>query len=118
MNKAELASRLAEQLDVSKKLAEDFIESFEEIVTSTLENDGEVTLAGFGTFSARVRAGRIGVNPQNPSEQITIPPVKVPKFKSGSALKKRLKASGPQPPSNDAPAAAPSEPPAPAAPVM
>ncbi|HBR80104.1 MAG: DNA-binding protein HU [Candidatus Uhrbacteria bacterium GW2011_GWF2_44_350] len=91
MNKAELAIKLSERLNIAKKLAEDFIENFEDIVTQTLVNDGEVTIAGFGTFSARVRAGRAGVNPQNPSEKIQIPSVKVPKFKSGKSLKDALK---------------------------
>jgi len=91
MNKAELAAQLAEQLDVSKKLAEDFVAAFEEIVTRALVHGEEVTIAGFGTFSSRMRKGRIGVNPQNPTEKITIPSVLVPKFKAGKALKDTLK---------------------------
>ncbi len=91
MNKAELAAQLAEKLDVSKKLAEGFVASFEEIVTRTLVRGEEVTIAGFGTFSARERRGRMGVNPQNPSEKIEIPSVIVPKFKAGKALKDTLK---------------------------
>ena len=91
MNKAELASRLADKLQVSKKVGEDFVEAFEEIVTRALVNGEEVTIAGFGTFSARVRAGRMGVNPQKPTEKIQIPSVTVPKFKAGKALKDSLK---------------------------
>ncbi|MBI2550753.1 HU family DNA-binding protein [Candidatus Uhrbacteria bacterium] len=91
MNKAELASRLADRLGVSKKLGDDFVDAFEDIVTKTLVGGGEVTIAGFGTFSARKRAGRIGVNPRDPSKPITINPVTVAKFKAGSALKKILK---------------------------
>lgn len=91
MNKAVLASQIAEKLQIPKKLAEDFIEAFEELVTKALVNGDEVTIAGFGTFSSRVRKGRIGVNPQNPTEKITIPSVTVPKFKSGKALKDTLK---------------------------
>ncbi|PJA45942.1 DNA-binding protein [Candidatus Uhrbacteria bacterium CG_4_9_14_3_um_filter_50_9] len=91
MNKADLAARLADQLDISKKLGEDFIAAFEELVTRALVNGEEVTIAGFGTFSSRMRKGRIGVNPQNPSEKITIPSVLVPKFKAGKALKDTLK---------------------------
>ncbi len=91
MNKATLAAKLAEKLQIPKKLGEDFIESFEEIVTRALVNGDDVTIAGFGTFSARVRKGRIGVNPQNPTEKITIPSVTVPKFKAGKALKDTLK---------------------------
>ena len=91
MNKADLASALAEKLDISKKLAEDFVAGFEEIVTRALVRGDEVTIAGFGTFSARERKGRMGVNPQNPSEPIEIPAVIVPKFKAGKALKDTLK---------------------------
>ncbi len=92
MNKAELAERLANELDVSKKLAEDFVRSFEQIITNTLTQGESVSIAGFGTFSARERAGRMGVNPQNTKEQIQIPPVTVAKFKAGKSLKDSLKA--------------------------
>jgi len=91
MNKAELASRIAERLGLSKKIGEDVIEAFEDIVTAALVNAQEVTIAGFGTFSARVRQGRMGVNPQRPTEKIQIPSVTVPKFKAGKALKDALK---------------------------
>jgi DNA-binding protein HU-beta len=91
MNKAELVTKLSEKVGVSKKQAEDTIEAFTEIVMETLKAGGEVTIAGFGAFSAKQRAGRMGVNPQNPSEKIQIPPVIVPKFKAGKALKDTLK---------------------------
>jgi DNA-binding protein HU-beta len=91
MNKAELVNVFAEKVGVSKKQAEELIETFTATVTTTLKAGGEVTIAGFGAFSARQRAGRMGVNPQNPSEKIQIPPVVVPKFKAGKALKDALK---------------------------
>lgn len=91
MNKAELASRIAERLGLSKKVGEDVVAAFEDIVTEALVAGGEVTIAGFGTFSARVRQGRMGVNPQRPTEKIQIPSVTVPKFKAGKALKDALK---------------------------
>ncbi len=91
MNKAELSSRIAERLGLSKKIGEDVIEAFEDIVTAALVAGQEVTIAGFGTFSARVRQGRMGVNPQKPTEKIQIPSVTVPKFKAGKALKDALK---------------------------
>lgn len=91
MNKAELVSKLAEKVGISKKQAEDLIEAFTGTVTETLVGGGEVTIAGFGNFSAKRRAGRMGVNPQNPTEKIQIPPVTVPKFKAGKALKDALK---------------------------
>lgn len=91
MNKAELINKIAERIGVSKKQAEDMLDSFENITIETLQQGGEVTLTGFGTFSARVRSSRGGVNPQNPSERIQIPEVTVPKFKAGKALKDALK---------------------------
>lgn len=93
MNKAELSAVLAEKCGVTKKQAEDLLDSFTATVINTIKTGGEVTLTGFGTFSARVRKGRVGVNPQKPEEKINIPPTKVVKFKAGKTLKDELKAS-------------------------
>ena len=114
MNKAELAGVLADKVGITKKQAEDFLDYLTDTITSTIKTGSEVTLTGFGTFSARVRKGREGVNPQNPSESITIPPTKVVKFKAGKTLKDALKASqgesAPAPaPAEEAPAETPSE---------
>lgn len=91
MNKAELINLLTEKCAVTKKQAECFVDTFVDTTINTLKAGGEVTIAGFGTFSARKRAGRIGVNPQKPSEKIQIPSVTVPKFKAGKTLKDALK---------------------------
>jgi DNA-binding protein HU-beta len=91
MNKAELIDKIAAKTGVSKKQAEDMVEAFQEITTATLKEGGEVTITGFGTFMAKKRSARGGVNPQNPTERIQIPEVTVPKFKAGKALKDALK---------------------------
>lgn len=104
MNKAELINHIAEKVGVSKKQAEDMVDTFVDTVTRTLQAGGEVTIAGFGAFSARTRAARPGVNPQSPSTKIQIPAVTVPKFKAGSNLKKALKENM-QPAADQAPAA-------------
>jgi len=91
MNKAELAQKIAEKVGLSKKEGESMIEAFVDLVTNTIKTGGEVTIAGFGAFSAKTRAGRVGVNPQNPTEKIQIPSVTVPKFKAGKGLKDALK---------------------------
>lgn len=91
MNKAELAATIAERVGVTKKEAEGMVMSFVNIVTELLKKGDEVTIAGFGAFSAKMRAGRVGVNPQNPTQKIQIPPVTVPKFKAGKGLKDALK---------------------------
>lgn len=91
MNKAELAVTIVNKIGISKKQAEETIELITSTITHTIKNGGEVTFTGFGTFSARERKGRMGVNPRNPQEKIPIPNVLVPKFKAGKNLKDALK---------------------------
>lgn len=104
MNKAELVTLIADKIGVTKKQAEDMIETFVDTVVDTLKKGGEVTIAGFGAFSAKQRAGRTGVNPQNPTQKIQIPAVTVPKFKAGKGLKDALKSGGSAPAAPSAPA--------------
>ena len=91
MNKAGLIEIIAQKIGISKKEAEQTIDWLTEAITDQLKQGNEVTLTGFGAFSARTRKGRIGVNPRNIEEKITIPPVKVAKFKAGKNLKDSLK---------------------------
>jgi len=91
MNKAQLIETVSIKAGVSKKEAEDVLQAFEDVVIERLKQGKEVTLTGFGTFSARTRNARMGVNPQNPKERIQIPTVVVPKFKAGKTLKDSLK---------------------------
>lgn len=91
MNKASLVDELSDRLGVTKRQAEEMIEAFVDITIETLQRREEVTIAGFGTFMAKFRSSRMGVNPQAPSERIRIPAVVIPKFKAGKNLKDALK---------------------------
>lgn len=91
MNKVQLIETIATKTGVNKKMVDDVLMGFEAVVIETLKANGEVTLTGFGTFSARRREARMGVNPQKPSERMQIPAVTVPKFKAGKTLKDSLK---------------------------
>ncbi len=91
MNKAGLIERIAAEAAVTKKQGEDMLESLVKIIISELKAGNEVTITGFGTFLARTRHARGGVNPQNPTERIQIPEVTVAKFKTGKTLKDALK---------------------------
>lgn len=87
----ELVTKLSEKTSLKKTEVEKVIEGFIATVMSTLKSDQEVSLSGFGTFSAKLRKARTGVNPQNPSQKIQIPAMRVPKFKAGKTLKDILK---------------------------
>ena len=91
MNKAELTNVLSEKVGVSKKQAEMMLDTFVDTIIDTLRAKQEVSITGFGTFSAKTRAAREGVNPQNPSEKIHIAATTVAKFKAGKRLKDSLK---------------------------
>ncbi len=92
MNKAQLIDKLSQDVEgLNKKQAEKTIEVLTDTIIEELKNDREVTIAGFGTFLSKTRYARGGVNPQKPSERITIPAVKVAKFKTGYHLKQALK---------------------------
>lgn len=86
MNKTELIAAVAANAELSKKDAEQAINSFFEVITDTLKKGEKVQLVGFGSFEVRERAARKGRNPQTKKE-IMIPASKLPVFKAGKALK-------------------------------
>ena len=59
-------------------------------VGDALGNGDSVSLVGFGTFSVRHRAARMGRNPQT-GATMQIAASKVPGFKAGKALKDKVK---------------------------
>jgi len=86
MNKSELVAAIASDANLSKKSAEEALNSFMGNVKSSLKKEESVVLTGFGTFSVSRRAARNGRNPQT-GATLKIPACKVPKFKAGKGLK-------------------------------
>ena len=91
MNKAELVSKLSEKVRLPKKQVEELVNTLTDTIIHTLKKGDEVVIAGFGSFSAKRREERMGINPRPPYAKIKIPSVVVAKFKAGSELKKALK---------------------------
>ncbi len=86
MNKQELIENIAGSADITKAAAGRALDSMIDSITGSLKNGDSVVLVGFGTFSVRDRAARIGRNPQTGAE-IQIAAARVPAFKAGKALK-------------------------------
>ena len=63
MSKTELVELIAEQAEISKAAAGRALEAALEGITEGLKKEGKVALVGFGTFSAKKRAAREGINP-------------------------------------------------------
>ena len=91
MNKSELIEQLAARLGITVSEAERFLNTFVGMVYEKLREGGKVNISGFGQFSVSHRAPRIGVNPRNPTQKITIPELNTPKFKAGEAFKEAVK---------------------------
>ena len=76
----------AEKTELTKKDAGKALDAFTATVTETLAKGDKIQLVGFGTFEARERAARTGINPQT-KKKIKISATKVPAFKAGQGLK-------------------------------
>ena len=90
MTKQEFVDQLASESGLSKGDAGKAVDTFIEVVTSTLKRGGEVNFTGFGKFSVADRGARQGVNPQT-GDRIQIPASRVPRFSAGSSLKNAVK---------------------------
>jgi DNA-binding protein HU-beta len=86
MNKSELIDAMAASADISKAAAGRALDGFVEAITEAMKKDDTVSLIGFGSFTVRERAARMGRNPQT-GETIQIKASKTPSFKAGKALK-------------------------------
>ena len=91
MNKLQLTEQLAAKLSITHSETERFLNTLITMVYEQLRTGDKVNVSGFGQFSVSHRASRIGVNPRNPSQRITIPELNTPKFKAGEAFKEAVK---------------------------
>lgn len=99
---AEVYDRVTQQTGLQKKDVEKTIETLLELITTEIQKGTEVVFTGFGSFLAKPRKGRAGVNPKT-REKMEIPTVVIPKFKAGKNLKEALKVlppSSPTPPTS------------------
>ena len=90
MTKEGLIEAIINKIGCTKKDASEALEAILDTITKSLASGDTVTITGFGTFSARKRAARQGVNPKT-GEKLQIPAMTVPKFKAGKGLKDAVK---------------------------
>lgn len=86
MIKAELVTKIAEELNLPKKTAEDGVNLFFQTIKEALLRGEKVEIRGFGSFRFRPRGSRIGRNPRT-GKLVKVPPKKVIYFKPSPLLK-------------------------------
>ena len=89
MTKNALVEFIAAKAGLTKADAARALEAALEGIENGLKKEGKVSLVGFGTFSAKKRAAREGINPLT-KQPLKIPAKTVASFKAGSKLKDAL----------------------------
>lgn len=90
MNKQDIVGAVHDKLGGTKVQAEEVVDTVIDSIISTLKKGGEVSVAGLGIFSTKVRAARQARNPRT-GESISVPSMRVPKFRPAKALKDAVK---------------------------
>lgn len=85
MTKAELINLIADDCDLTKKKAEDALDTVLGAIRTSLINNGEFAIHQVGRLVVKERAARKGRNPQT-NKEIMIPARKVVAFKPSSVI--------------------------------
>jgi len=89
LTKKDLIEKLMIKNDLTKKQATNFVESFFEKLSLTLEVGEEISISGFGKFNLLDKKARPGRNPKTMEEKI-IEPRRVTTFNASGKLLKSI----------------------------
>ena len=92
LTKKDLVNSLYLQIGYSKKISENLLEDFFEIIFTSLKKNKKVKIAKFGTFAIRKKKSRIGRNPKTKENKL-ISERNVVLFRPSKELKKRINLS-------------------------
>ncbi|MBU1056680.1 MAG: HU family DNA-binding protein [Proteobacteria bacterium] len=90
MNKQAIIEVVSGVLGGTKVDAEKAVDAVFDAITNTLKKGEDASVAGFGIFSAKMRAARTARNPRT-GEAIEVKAMRVPKFRASKALKDAVK---------------------------
>jgi len=90
MNKQAIVEAVHGVLGGTKADAERAVDTVVDSIVESLKKGEEVSIAGLGIFSAKMRAARTARNPRT-GETIQVPAMRVPKFRAAKALKEAVK---------------------------
>src|SRR5690606_9950977 len=89
MTKADIVERIYKEAGFSKKEAADLVDLVFKVIKDTLSRGEKVKISGFGNFSIRDKANRVGRNPQT-GEAMQISARRVLTFKPSQILKEDI----------------------------
>ena len=86
MIKQDIVNRVAEQMDITKVMAETAVDSVFNSLKGALRRSERIELRGFGVFIVKPRKSGVGRNPRT-GEEVAIPPGKTIRFKPGKEIR-------------------------------
>ena len=89
LTKKEIINSLYMQIGYSKKISENLLEDFFDIIFYNLKKSNKVKIAKFGTFHVRFKKSRVGRNPKTKEKKI-ISERNVILFKPSNEFKKKI----------------------------
>jgi nucleoid DNA-binding protein len=90
MNKTALVDAVNLVLGTTKVQAEQVVDTVFDSIIASMKRGDEVSVAGFGKFSVKLRKAREARNPKT-GATVHVPATKVPKFSAAKALKEHVK---------------------------
>jgi DNA-binding protein HU-beta len=90
MTKKELVSELSTKTGKTKREVESLVDEMVSIITEKIKKGEKVSITSFGTFYLGQIAKRRGRDPQT-GKDITIPDMKLPRFRAGKGLKEQVR---------------------------
>ena len=90
MNKADIISKVHDVLGTTKADAERAVETVFGSIEEAMKRGDTISIGGFGIFEAKQRAAREARNPRT-GESVTLPAMRVPKFRPAKSLKESVK---------------------------
>ncbi len=90
MNKQDIVDAVQEVLGGTKADADRAVEKVIDSIINALKKGEEVSIAGLGIFSVKMRAAREARNPRT-GESVHVPATRVPKFRAAKGFKDAVK---------------------------
>lgn len=90
MTKADIVSEIAKSTGVEKVQVQAIVEAFMESIKTSLTNNNNVYLRGFGSFIVKKRATKVARNISK-NTTVTIPEHNIPAFKPAKSFAAKVK---------------------------
>ena len=89
VTRADLAEAVYQSIGLSRAEASELVEQVLKEICDTLAKGEAIKLSGFGSFTVRDKAARVGRNPKT-KEEVSIEPRRVVTFSPSSVLKAHI----------------------------